>query len=355
MGQQRVSELQAAAATFAAAADYTYIFGKDPGTTMAKLSDMYRKLARIVHPDRHKGSVEATTVFQLLNKFRGDAVQALNEGRYGQPAVTVRTKRGVHEVRRKLGDGDIASLYQTVSKTDISSSINGFLKVAKSARDNDLVAAEAKALKALHSVDDKLTRHFRRRATVQTFQEDCLNLSQVRDTFAPDGLGPLHVVWVWRRLLMALGFAHDQGVVHGAVLPPHVMLLPKHHGVLLVDWCYSVPMTVSASGSKTPPVRAIVSQYRDWYPEEIIAKQSPNQATDIIMAARTTIYLAGGNPVTGVMPDQVPRRMRAFFKGCLVCKQRMRPDNAWKLLAEFDELLERLGEPYFPRKWVELA
>ncbi len=38
-------------------------------------------------------------------------------------------------------------------------------------------------------------------------------------TAYPDGVDPRDAAWMWRRLLVGLGFAHRAGVLHGAVLP----------------------------------------------------------------------------------------------------------------------------------------
>lgn len=330
---------------------------------------MYIKLAQILHPDKQPGGTDrrqiATEAFQKLNDFHAQAQQALTEGRFGEPIIlaTIRSRHALHEVKHKLGQGDIATLFQ-VETTDDTGGTVGLLKVAKNARDNDLLAAEAKALKALHADDHPLTRYYpklldtfmyqdgRRRANVITWQDDCYNLEELRRKF-PSGLPPVHVAWVWRRLLQALEFAHDHDLIHGAVLPPHVLVLPKQHGVILVDWCYSVGMGVSDPQAKT--IKAVVSKYRDWYPNEVTDKIPPTPATDIVMAARTMIWLLGGDPITGELSNRIPRGIRAWFKGCLIEKQAMRPDHAGKLCEEFDALLKRLGEPWYPRRFVELV
>ena len=65
------------------------------------------------------------------------------------------------------------------------------------------------------------------------------SLAEVRSAF-PAGLDPRDAAWMWRRLLVAIGAAHRAGVIHGAVLPEHVLIHPAEHGLVLVDWCYSV-------------------------------------------------------------------------------------------------------------------
>ena len=69
---------------------------------------------------------------------------------------------------------------------------------------------------------------------------------------ASGGVDPRDAAWMWRRLLVALGFAHRAGVLHGAVLPEHVLIHPGEHGLVLVDWCYSVP---GCHPGRAPPYR----------------------------------------------------------------------------------------------------
>jgi hypothetical protein len=82
-----------------------------------------------------------------------------------------------------------------------------------------------------------------------------------------------------------------------------------------------------------------------------VQKQPASPATDVFLAARCLIYLAGGDPVANRMPDTVPAPMQRFVKACLLEGPKMRPE-AWKLLDELDELLRRL---YGPPKFHELT
>jgi hypothetical protein len=45
------------------------------------------------------------------------------------------------------------------------------------------------------------------------------------------------------------------------------------------------------------------------------------------------------------MGDQAPAPLRAFLRGCLLPRQEARPQDAWLLLAELDDVLERLYGP----------
>jgi hypothetical protein len=89
-------------------------------------------------------------------------------------------------------------------------------------------------------------------------------------------------------------------------------------------------------------------RYRDWYPPEVLAQQPASAATDLFLAARCMVYLAGGDPLSNRMPEAVLTPMHRFFDACVLESVRMRPDDAWGLLEDFDDLLWRLyGPPKF--------
>ena len=239
--------------------------------------------------------------------------------------------------------GDIANLYQVRG---------GLLKMARDPADNDLMRREATALTRLQdAVDPALLAYFpplvatgqrddarsgiRRHVNLIGTFSGFRSLADVRAAF-PAGVDPRDAAWMWRRLLVAIGAAHRAGVIHGAVLPEHVLIHPAEHGLVLVDWCYS------ASGP-AGRVRAIVRRYQRWYPPEVLAGDPAGPDLDIWLATRCMAELIGG---------RAPGRMAAFARGCLLASPGRRPQDAWRLLAEFDELLERL---YGPRRFRPFA
>ncbi|MDY7084686.1 MAG: molecular chaperone DnaJ, partial [Actinomycetota bacterium] len=123
---------------------------------------------------------------------------------------------------------------------------------------------------------------------------------------------------------VGIGWAHRAGVIHGAVLEEHVLIHPEQHGLALVDWCYS--------GER---VKAIVARRKDAYPPEVLKEKTAGPATDIYMATGLMVRL---------MKDP-PKPLRRFADGCSYDKPRMRPQDAWRLLHEFDEVLHSLYGP----------
>jgi hypothetical protein len=183
---------------------------------------------------------------------------------------------------------------------------------------------------------------FRRRVNVFRNEPGWYTLEQVHERHpALDGR---HLAWIFNRLLTVLGFVHRRGTVHGAVLPGHVMLHAAGHGLRLIGWGQSVP-----AGR---PVVAFPAGYEDWYPPEVLRRRPAAPATDLFLAARCLVYLAGGDAPAGRAPESLPEVMRRFLAGCLLPGVRMRPGDAWELQDEWEALLRRL---YGPPRFHELA
>jgi serine/threonine protein kinase len=275
-------------------------------------------LARLTHPDANPGSPRAAAAFARL----ADLWQQWQGG----PGSLIAA-------------GDIANLYEHS---------RGLLKLARHPADNDLLDREAKALTRLRARGDKRfwpyipmlmerqrhqdpTTRAERNANLISRQDGFVALAEVKSAY-PAGLDPRDAAWMWRRLLVAIGFAHQAGVIHGAVVPDHVLIHPADHGLVLIDWCYAITEPGETAA-------AVPARYADWYPPEVHRRLPPGPDLDIWLAARCMIDLMG---------DRAPRPLVGFARGCMLSSPGTRPSDAWRLLGELDAVLERL---YGPRKF----
>lgn len=316
----------------------------------------YRQLARIVHPDRVSSAqqAEATVVFDKLTRLHRAAQQAAANDDFHSAVSTVVFESRVmrHETARSLAEYfDMTAGYQANSHTSTGLVVS-VIKVARIPIDNELLAAEADALRVLADTGDghavfypTLLDSFvisdgpkRLRANAITRLDGFVNLEEVHRRY-PDGLHPLDMTWMWRRILWALGGAHEVGLLHGALVPSNIMIHPSLHGMVLVDWCYSVRRI----GDVYPSLKAVVGKRRDWYLDGILKRQAPTIAHDIVLAARSMQFLMTG--------ATVPRQMEQYFTRAAGGDVH---DSAYDLLAQFDTLLERLGAPYYPRSYRPL-
>lgn len=345
---------------------FSDVFPTSAGGATASLGDIkrtYREAVRHVHPDRLAVSDKdvGSEAFQMLTEYYQQAISYTQTGRPTAAAtVTVFESRvAKHTLRSRLvADCDAAACFH--ADTDKGGvKVESFLKVSLTPTDNDLLAAEAEVLRKLRAsgdsrrwmfypelvdtfaIQDK-TRRLRANATV--WLGSFVNLETVKRAY-PAGIQPLDAAWMWRRLLWTLDDAHQKNVIHGAVLPQNVMIWPEKHGLILADWCYSS----QKAGDHYQPIKAVVGRQRGWYPEEVLAKKGPTPATDLVMAARTMVYLMGGDPVTGQLPEDAPRQLKAYFLEH--ARVGAKPLGAIPLLVQFDATLEQMGAPYFPRKF----
>ena len=295
----------------------------------------YRRLVRLLHPDAAPPGCASTATAAFAR------LSLLWERRHG---TVLTTRRHRFLVGARIASGDLANLFDV----DAGAAL---LKLPRRPCDNDLLAAEARALARLtthgdprhHAYLPRLIESFahqdpatgeRRTANVLARQHGFVGLDEVARAH-PDGVDPRDAAWMWRRLLVALGHAHRVGVVHGAVVGEHVLIHPAEHGLVLVDWCYAV-----APGDHVP---ALVARHREHYPPEVPARRPASPGTDIHLATSLMRRLIGG---------RIPPRLRRFADGCLFDAPRMRPQDAWRLLAELDDVLEEL---YGPRRYRPFA
>jgi serine/threonine protein kinase len=289
------------------------LFGADPVRT-------YRRLARLTHPDVCHGT-RAEAAFKRLTQLW----EQHSTGGVAMPVV--------------IASGDIANLYKCE---------RGLAKVARDPRDNDLLGREVAALTRVRDhgeprfapffpeltgrtrYRDPVTGVERRANALVQLESEFTTLADVRAAY-PAGLDPRDAAWMWRRLLVAVGAAHRAGVIHAAVTPENVMIHPGKHGLVLLDWCYAL----------TPGEHAVAvpRAYRDWYPPEVLAHSAPGTDLDTWLISRCMMVMMG---------EQAPRQLEALARGCQVANSAQRPADAWQLLRELDDVLERL---YGPRKF----
>lgn len=316
-----------------------------------KARSTYRRLARILHPDKNGNEQRSVDAFAKLSMFWDEYNGKIT--RTGAPTPGARhpnvatdlvfeSKRHTFFVGPLAKRGHYANIYPA-EYMDGTIHRYGVLKMPRSPKNNDLIENEVKMLKTLKdevparyqmfyptTIDtfvhkDKASGK-QRRAIVTNALPGFVSLREVIDAY-PQGIHPRHVAWIARRLFPALDIAHEAGVVHGAVFPENVMIHGIDHGVVLIEWGYAQPMKNK--------LQAAVPQYQDWYGKSI--EHGLDHRLDVRLAAKT---------LTALLGEQNAKRFRAFFNGCQVASA----PTAGQLFSEFDELLT---EVYGERKYVQ--
>lgn len=323
------------------------VFGRLPGKSELVLKQEYRRLAGQTHPDHNPGAkAEAEEAFKLLQGWYSAAQRKLAQGTYGQQVtIKIASANDQYEGYEQPLEGDLCDLYPAYASDQ-----KVLLKISRHPRNNDLLQAEVQTLRRLdRELDGKPLRgHFptlierfkirdeqrsQRQTNVLAFEANYFTLADVIKAH-PRGIDPQDMAWMFNRLLAALGESHSFGIIHGAVLPPHIMIRPSDHNGMLIDWCYSVK-----SGQA---IKAISPPYKADYPPEVLTKQAATAATDLYMAARCMVKLLGGDGDYTSLPASVPKAIRALLRICLISSPHRRANDAWELFEEFNQMLRRL-------------
>jgi serine/threonine protein kinase len=295
-----------------------------------------RHLLAKLHPDGWRDEPEHSLAKKAFKKVQ-ELLAAELRGTAGATTVTTRT-RG-YAIGRLYDRGDIANLYVVTYLRD-GNEKRGLLKLPRSPKDNDLMAAEARALKTLWATGRRRTVYlprledsFKHRDRTSGIDRQASVLRQLPGFVSlewvlkqlPQRLDARDAAWIWRRALAALSLAAEEGIVHGSLTPAHVLIHPAEHGVILCGWGNSVEVgdTIKVLGDKDPSL----------YPSEVLAKEPASTATDIYTLSKTMGLL---------LNDQAPRQFRAFITGCAQPRPKTRPQDPRVVLGDFDELLARL-------------
>jgi hypothetical protein len=97
----------------------------------------------------------------------------------------------------------------------------------------------------------------------------------------PAGVEPRAAVWMWRRTLETLAFAHRTGVAHGGIVPARLLVHPREHGVMVVGW------------------------------SDAIAATAASCADDIAASARAIAFVLGDAPTPAALADVLASVARA--------------------------------------------
>lgn len=310
------------------------------GAQGKKANRVFLMYARKVHPDMFQDAdlkVKAEEAMAHLSKLK-DKGEGKDTGSVNKPQraerTTIRTKLHAYELRKLFNTNDTFTKYKTTYDAGHEQAL---LSILNDPRDSDLAEAHISAVKRLESeVPDEyrmyypsLIENFRWRDEVTGDERVCVatreapGFQTMADIFQvyPNGIGGRDLAWIFRRMLVAVGNAHDLGIVNGSPNVDAFMIHDAMHGIILTDWQYSVEVG--------QPLKAVPEVYKSLYPKYALQKQPVDGKLDIYIIASMAERL--------LAPTE-PRQLFTFFRGCKLSSV----PEASVLLAEFDRLLDRL-------------
>lgn len=217
---------------------------------------------------------------------------------------------GDYEVVRQIGEGGFGRTYE--GRHCFNPSIKACLKdcTPPSPSDRELyeriLAKEAELLSKIHHYSLPAFRALTRSkdgtlVLAMSFIEG-KNLEAVLKKH--QALHPEEVSWITQRLLNGLFYLHQNGIVHGDVKPPNVLVQPSEHNAWLVDY---------GLASVHPTSESQALGHTEYFaPPEIIEKKPPVPESDLYSLGLTIICALGGDPGSRQFPLHVPQPMRDF-------------------------------------------
>lgn len=331
------------------------IFGPLAEVQNGNLHKQYRALALITHADKYTKAADkkvAEEAFKLLGEWHEKAEKKLADGTYGDRTamteeVTVKTKKHTYVVSTRIESGELCEVYG--AKDEKGNDV--VLKVTRNPANNDLVTNEAERLRWLR--EEAPTRKLNvmahlptlldsfelkqgaasKRVNVFPHLDGYYTLEEVMENY-PEGLDIRDAAWMFNRLLGALVCIQQAGIVHGAVIPSHIMVCPDkpdvHNGVL-IDWSYAVKTGETIS--------AVSTKYKAFYPPEVFEKKPATTGIDTYMAAMCLLYLLGGNvSARSFKAGSAPAPVQGILRACWL-GPRHRTSDAFEVHKDFGEAL----------------
>jgi len=157
----------------------------------------------------------------------------------------------------------------------------------------------------------------------------------------PQGINPRASIWIWRRILEVLSFVHNSGMVHGAVLPSHLLVQENEHGILLVGY--------GSSGNSGEKLRMSSNRFESFYKLSKRLSSTLTPKLDLMMSARCVVAILGGNPETGSLPSTIPKRLADIIQQVALSDAGdPTRENAWAIREELGAIAnEVFGAPQF--------
>jgi len=157
----------------------------------------------------------------------------------------------------------------------------------------------------------------------------------------PQGVPPRASIWMWRRILEVLSFLHASGMVHGAVLPPHLLIQENEHGVRLVSY--------GVAGRMGEKLRRVSAGCEAFYPAPAQSLKTLTPQLDLAMSARCIAAVLGGDPADASVPAAVPKPLAEIIQRIA----RLDPvhgatEGTWALREELGRIADTVfGTPEF--------
>lgn len=376
-----VSDIEAVRIAVTTATQFVSVFGPlgdgDEESRQRALRSAFNKLARTVHPDVAPAGAEklATETFALLMALRESAEAAITAGTYGKPfragnapaappstsddGATLESATAVYRLEKDpRWSGDFSSLYRAVTLSASSAPV--LIKLADAPGYNQYLERELDILSRAAKEPKKFGRILpylpavadtflvagdagkRFRAVAYRTRDGVRSLAEIRSALG-GSLKPVETGWMLRRIIAQTLLADMLGVVHGAIVPDHVLLHPLTREPLHIGWAHA------AHRARGERITTVMDRWRAFYPHEVMDRKEPDHRTDLYMAAKTCLWLVGGDVERNRFPAGMPASVTKILLSCMSEKRSQRPGDGRDVLdALTREIRTAWGRSYHP-------
>jgi len=302
---------------------------------------------------------ELTAVAQAAQRWLARASDAMVlNGPSCLAGHRVRLGDRYYRVRGLVAHGDSAAVLRARWEHRLGEEV--ILKVMRAPADRDLLRAELDLLRELGSSDAQGAEFFStllpqpvavgelpdgaggsRFATAYRWRSGFHHtLADVRRAH-PAGVDPRVALWIHKRLLELLGWLRRAGAVHGAIVPPHVLVHPRDHGAVLVGFTCGARL----DASRRARLPAQPSAWRHHYPTGVGPGAAVATGLDVLMATRCVLAVLGGDPQRGLPPAHLPAELQALLTELADSAGATRDMDGWEALARLKQTARQVYGP----------
>ncbi|MFA6089436.1 MAG: serine/threonine-protein kinase [Candidatus Woesearchaeota archaeon] len=240
-------------------------------------------------------------------------------------------KIGNYEILKQIGEGGFAKTYLAKHVfLDEEACIKQNINVTKS--DGDLLRREAKMMwnlnhHSLPSVKDFISLKDGSFAIAMSYAKGN-DLEQIVKNKGP--IHPEDVCWITQRLLQALHYIHAKGTIHSDIKPQNIIVQPKEHNVVLIDYGLSA---LRPKGDTTP-----IGYTQAFAAPELLEGKPPIPESDLYGVGLTMMYALGGDPVSKSYPKNIDGKIKEFCDELVKYDPMQRPN--WEKV----DLIKKLSD-----------
>ncbi len=331
------------------------LFGDLGSTTSRQLDQLevsFRSLMQLYHPDFYTRQPSelyyVTEIAKYINGFHLQAISKIKVGSYGcDYQGMIQTSRHDYFVTDLLVEGSLADIYRAFYQDSSDSAQprrDVIIKIIADPARNSLVERETAFYQTIaHFCFPSYIESFRtlqgKKGIVLSFipgSYDLIELLRIyqKQVQAP-GLPQEHLFWILDRFLSALGFMHQQGILHGNIQPDNLMIQPENHNGLLIDFLHC-----RIHSSPEDVFDVLNPAY--CAPEVLTRRFKPHPVSDIYALGICMIELLGGR--NGRLEESIDLHpsLKSLLQKMVMPDPAKRADDAWALAAELKKLRRQL-------------